>query len=133
MSKHINISALQVLDLKDQRVLGIIFLVLLFSVYLLSPNNVPLVSQIPNRNEKRPPLLELLKEGYRTSRFNVFKLRCSHGEQWVLPAKFLDELKSLPEHKYHKISLTKSLSDQFLGDSTYVGTHMFKPHFSDYL
>jgi hypothetical protein len=38
----------------------------------------------------------------------VFKLRCPHGEQWVLPAKFLDELKSLPEHK---ISLAKSLSD----------------------
>jgi hypothetical protein len=38
----------------------------------------------------------------------VFKLRCPHGQQWILPAKFLDELKSLPEHK---ISLAKSLSD----------------------
>jgi hypothetical protein len=38
----------------------------------------------------------------------VFKLCCPHGEQWVLPVKFLDELKSLPENK---ISLAKSLSD----------------------
>jgi hypothetical protein len=70
MSKHIIITPLQVLDPRDQQLIGVIVLALLISVYLLSPSknsSVPLVAQIPNRNEKRPPLFELLKEGYRTA------------------------------------------------------------------
>ncbi|OQE02867.1 hypothetical protein PENVUL_c037G07955 [Penicillium vulpinum] len=93
---NLTITLWQILDLKDQPLIGIIVLALLLSVYLL----------LPRKND--------------SSKYNVFKLCCPHGEQWVLPVKFLDELKSLPENK---ISLAKSLSDQFLGPSTYVGTH----------
>jgi hypothetical protein len=67
---NLTITPWQILDLKNQLLVGIIFLALLFSFYLLLPRNtdsVPLIAHIPNRNEKRPPLLELLKEGYRTA------------------------------------------------------------------
>ena len=64
---NLTITLWQILDLKDQPLIGIIVLTLLLSVYLLLPrknDSVPLIAHIPNRNEKRPPLLELLKEGY---------------------------------------------------------------------
>ncbi|KAH8660702.1 cytochrome P450 [Tricladium varicosporioides] len=67
-----------------------------------------------------PGLLDLLQEGYRLFKNDIFRLQAPHGEQIVLPARLLNELKSLPENK---ISLIQSLSDQFLGPYTFVGTH----------
>ncbi|KAH6674967.1 cytochrome P450 [Halenospora varia] len=88
-----------------------------------NPSKFPLITTINAQtadNNRPPGLLELLQEGYRLFKNDIFRLQAPHGEQIVLPARLLNELKSLPENK---ISLVQSLSDQFLGPYTFVGTH----------
>ncbi|KAA8647693.1 hypothetical protein EYZ11_010144 [Aspergillus tanneri] len=89
-------------------------------------HTIPLITSLPSEKSNEDPehrpvsLLDLLRHGYEKFKHEVFLLRPPHGDQLVIPAKYLDELKSLPESK---ISLVESLSGQFLGDLTYIGKH----------
>ncbi|OJD28711.1 cytochrome p450 [Diplodia corticola] len=66
------------------------------------------------------PLAARLQSGYAQHKDRVFKLRCPHGEQLVLPSALLDELKLLPTTT---ISFAQSLVDQFWGNQTLIGLH----------
>ncbi|KAL5041778.1 cytochrome P450 [Aspergillus fruticulosus] len=89
-------------------------------------HTIPLITSLPSDKTNGSSehlsvnLLGLLRHGYEKFKHEVFLLRPPHGDQLVIPAKYLDELKSLPESK---ISLAESLSGQFLGDFTYIGKH----------
>ncbi|KAL4972593.1 cytochrome P450 [Aspergillus desertorum] len=89
-------------------------------------HTIPLITSLPSDKSADSPehrsvtLLDLLRHGYNKFKHEAFLLRPPHGDQLVIPAKYLAELKSLPESK---ISLAESLSGQFLGDFTYIGKH----------
>ncbi|KAB2573493.1 Ent-kaurene oxidase [Lasiodiplodia theobromae] len=66
------------------------------------------------------PLAARLQSGYAQHKGRVFKLRCPHGEQLVLPSAHVEELKLLPKST---ISFAQSLIDQFWGNQTLIGHH----------
>lgn len=80
-----------------------VVLLLLVRLLVLRPVcvDVPLV-------HSDAPLAARLQSGYAQHKQRVFKLRCPHGKQLVLPSADLEELKQLPKST---ISFAQSLID----------------------